>query len=117
MYTTFRKAMVVLALGGAIGSSAPALAGDASVQTRGYDREYHVQISQQDLADTAHVQGLYKRIQRVVNKACRDVVSIRDLRGFSYCQQTLTDDAIAQADQPVLTALHEKSTTTRIASR
>lgn len=117
MNTTFRTVMVACALGIAVGSSGPVLAGDTSTNGGKDYREHHLTYYQSDFADVHSTKALYNRIKAAVNSVCRSSVSPRNLREFQDCLRDLTDNAVKQANQPMLTALHEKRDISRFASR
>jgi UrcA family protein len=71
-----------------------------------------------DLTRPEGAQVLYRRIGSAARQAC-GYLDIRDLKGnaeFDECYARAVDDAVAQVNSPMLTALHHSRSRTRLAS-
>ncbi|HEY4644773.1 MAG TPA: UrcA family protein [Steroidobacteraceae bacterium] len=111
MTTSIAKTITVLTLTASfLGVSSLALA-DQAATARSGESAMRIGFSDLDLSKTDDVAELYARIKNGARLVCVDSSSPWDAKrteSIKRCYSAVLDDAVAQINQPKLTALHQQ---------
>jgi UrcA family protein len=104
--SAFRPLVLVLGAGSALGAACPGPASAATPQ---------VTVSYQDLnlATTADVRVLYRRLKAAANDVCGNVPAAQELQrhlAYERCYNAALQDAVMKIDVPQLQAMYQGDT-------